>query len=96
MKEVIRHAVRPTTIYYGPSPDNPQVLRVRRRSDVSGKDNEMDLDITEQQLIAWATSSSTMIQTAMPHLSKDHAEFLISGATAEEWADYVRRTKQEG
>lgn len=84
-KTIIKHGVRPVVIAYMPSPDNSaQLLRVRRKSDMSGRDNEMDLPITEDQLRSWLTTTQ-LIQNVMPHLNNEQREFLISGCTNEEW-----------
>lgn len=60
-------------------------LKVSVTSTLSGITRERELDITEEQLIAWR--SGTLIQNAMPQLSPEDREFLISGITEEEWAD---------
>ena len=44
---------------------------------VTGKDNDMELDVTNEQLQAWETG--TLIQEAMPNLTADEREFLITG-----------------
>lgn len=93
MKRLTKYGpARPVEIYFEPSPDNPQVLRVKRRSEFSGKDNTMDLPITEEQLQAWlgpCAYPGRLIQDVMPHLSKGQREFLISGCSDEEWAKIV-------
>tara|TARA_X000001388_G_C2217553_1_gene117870 strand:- start:614 stop:769 length:156 start_codon:yes stop_codon:yes gene_type:complete len=45
----------------------------------------MSLDITETQFQAWI--DGTLAQDAMPHLTDEEREFLISGITPKEWAD---------
>ena len=59
-------------------------MKVVKRSLITGKIHEMDLPITEDDLLAWE-SSGELIQRAFPHLSPDQREFLLSGATPEEW-----------
>lgn len=54
-----------------------------RTSILSGITRTKELDVTEEQYNAWV--SGALIQNVMPHLSDDDREFLISGATAEEW-----------
>ena len=44
---------------------------------VTGKDNDMELDVTNEQLQAW--ENGTLIQDAMPNLTADEREFLITG-----------------
>lgn len=84
--------LRPVTIQFEPAPGNPNVLRITRVSDVSGKGNTMDLPVTEDQLRNWlgdGQHSGQLIQHVMPHLSSEQREFLISGCTPEEWARIV-------
>ena len=58
---------------------------IRRKSKYSGEVNEMDLDVTDEQIADW--QGGTLIQHAMPNLSADEREFLISGMTPEEWKE---------
>lgn len=98
MKTLVKHGIRPVNINFQPSPDNPSVLRITRRSDASGKENTLDLPVTEQQLQAWLGTKEQpgrLIQHVMPHLSKDQREFLVSGCTPEEWAR-ITAEEEEG
>lgn len=54
-----------------------------RTSILSGITRTKEFDVTEEQYSAWV--SGALIQNVMPHLSDEDREFLISGATAEEW-----------
>lgn len=71
------------------SPDD-RLISARVQSLFSGEWNTMECDPTEPRAItraqydAW--QSGTHIQTAMPQLSADECEFLMSGATPTEWA----------
>lgn len=56
---------------------------VIRTSILSGITRTKEFDITDEQYNAWKCGA--LIQNVMPHLSDDEREFLISGATAEEW-----------
>lgn len=58
-------------------------LIIERTSPISGKTNRMVIDVTQEQIDAW--QSGTVIQRAMPHLSADEREFILTGITAEEW-----------
>lgn len=60
-------------------------MKIKKVSLFSGKENEMDLDITKEQLDRW--QSGELIQNVMPHLTPDEREFLISGTTPEEWEE---------
>ena len=83
-KNLIKHGTRPTVIAYMPVPDNPTLMRVVRKSDLTNKEHTMDLPITEDQLQNWL-GTTRLIQDVMPHLNKEQREFLISGCTPQEW-----------
>lgn len=59
-------------------------MLIRRKSQLSGKTNEMDLPVTQEQLDTWQRSGE-LIQRAFPNLSPDQREFLLTGATQAEW-----------
>lgn len=44
----------------------------------------MDLPITEEQYNSWL--NGTLIQVAMPELTVDQREFLITGLLPDDWA----------
>jgi len=50
----------------------------------TGIERTLDLPITEAQLSEW--EAGTLIQKAMPELSADEREFVMTGVTAQEWA----------
>jgi len=58
-------------------------MLIERKSMVSGKVHAMDLDVTQDQIAAW--NSGMYIQDAMPQLSDDEREFMMTGITPEEW-----------
>ena len=43
----------------------------------------MNLDITQAQLDAWVDGE--LVQNAMPELSAEEREFLMTGITPDEW-----------
>jgi len=51
---------------------------------LTGKTNRMDLPVTLAEVQAWQ-ASRTKVQDAFPHLSPTQREFLLTGATQEEW-----------
>lgn len=61
------------------------MMLITRQSLISGNTNTMSLPITEEQYNAW--EQGTLVQDAMPHLSPDEREFIMTGITPEEWAD---------
>lgn len=58
-------------------------MMITRTSMFTGVERTLDLPITEEQLSAW--KDGTLIQDAMPKLSADEREFIMTGVTAEEW-----------
>ena len=58
-------------------------MLVTRKSPFSGKENKMDIDVTQEQLNRW--NSGSLIQNVMPHLTPDEREFLMTGITPDEW-----------
>ena len=60
-------------------------MLITRKSLISGNINTMSLPITEEQYTAW--EQGTLVQDAMPHLTPDEREFVMSGITPEEWAE---------
>lgn len=58
-------------------------MLITRKSQVSGKDNTMDINVTKEQIDNW--QNGMLIQLAMPNISADEREFLIIGITPQEW-----------
>jgi hypothetical protein len=52
-------------------------------SAATGVKRAMPLDITETQVYDWVNGAS--IQDAMPQLSDEECEFLMTGMTSDEW-----------
>ena len=59
-------------------------MKITRTSRLSAETNVMDIDITEEQLALWE-SGMALIQDAMPNISADEREFIMTGITPEEW-----------
>ena len=62
-------------------------MLIEKESMFTGVRHKMDIPVTLEQWADWRTG--TLIQDAMPHLSRQHREFLISGVTPEEWAQHM-------
>lgn len=60
-------------------------MMVTRTSAFSGKERTMELPIYPEQLYAWRAGQ--LIQDVMPQLTTDQREFLMTGATPEEWRE---------
>lgn len=61
-------------------------MQVTKRSAITGDLHTQEIDISEEQWKRW--KGGELLQNVCPHLSSDDREFLISGATKEEWAHY--------
>jgi hypothetical protein len=58
-------------------------MLITRKSPFSGKVNSMEIDVSDAQLEAWRDGA--LIQNAMPNLTADEREFIMTGTTKEEW-----------
>ena len=63
-------------------------MDVTRKSVFSGKVRTVSLAVTPQQFARWR--SGALIQEAFPNLTASEREFLLTGATAEEWATFAQ------
>ena len=59
-------------------------MKITMASAAPGSVNTMNINVTEQQL-AHYVDSGMCIQDALPHLSADEREFLMTGITPYEW-----------
>ncbi len=62
-------------------------MKVVRRSILSGNENWMDLNVTQEQMRRFEAGEK--VQNVFPHLSADHREFILNGITQEEWSMYM-------
>lgn len=60
-------------------------MEITKISVLSGKQNTMDIPITEAEYQAVLNRGQNLIQHIVPHLSADHREFLMTGITPQEW-----------
>jgi hypothetical protein len=58
-------------------------MKITRTSPFSGKTITLDIPVTQSQLDRW--QGGELIQNAMPNLTADEREFVMTGITAEEW-----------
>lgn len=68
---------------------------VERKSIVSGKVYQMDINITEEQLFNFINGRSGLAQEAFPDLSLDEREFIISGIHPTEWEQLFGKEDEE-
>jgi len=57
--------------------------KVTKRSPFTGVETTIEIPYTQAQLENW--EGGMLIQNAMPNLTPDEREFLLTGITAEEW-----------
>jgi hypothetical protein len=50
---------------------------------ITGKTNTLDIPVTKEQIIDW--QNGALIQDAMPNISEDHREFIMTGILPEVW-----------
>lgn len=60
-------------------------MLITRTSGFTGITRTLDIPVTEEQLQLW--HGGTPIQKAMPNLTESQYEFLMTGITADEWAE---------
>lgn len=60
-------------------------MLITKRSPFSGKTHSMEINVTEKQIEDWL--NGMLIQDAMPNLTPDEREFILTGITAVEWEE---------
>ena len=58
-------------------------MLIYRTSTLSGNASSMDIDVTLEQMASW--EQGELVQNAMPNLSADEREFIMTGITPTEW-----------
>ena len=58
-------------------------MKITRQSMSTGIVRTLDLPVTQEQLDLW--ESGLVIQRAMPNLTADEREFIMTGITGDEW-----------
>lgn len=59
-------------------------VNMTRRSVLSGRQNSMILDASDEQLNRYFNNNE-LIQNVFPNLNADEREFILTGSTPEEW-----------
>ena len=63
-------------------------MLITRQSPISGQIYNLEIDITMAQLNAW--KNGALIQEAMPELSIDEREFIVTGIPPNEWDELMK------
>lgn len=58
-------------------------MLITKKSMFTGNTSTQDIPVTQEQLNRW--QAGELIQNAMPNLTPDQREFLMTGVTKEEW-----------
>ena len=58
-------------------------MQITKQCMLTGDTNTMDIPVTQQQLDDW--TNGMLIQEAMPNLTAEHREFIMTGTTPEVW-----------
>ena len=58
-------------------------MEITRKSILTGTLRTIDLPITGEQYVRW--QSGATIQEAMPQLTPEQREFILTGVTSDEW-----------
>jgi hypothetical protein len=70
-------------------------LIISRRSPRTGKINNLEIDINDDQ-VAELIARSRPIQQICPNLTPDEREFLLTGYTKEDWAAIFPPEEEDG
>ena len=68
-------------------------MQITRISPFTKTTNVMDINVTQEQIALW--ESGTLIQVAMPHISADEREFIMTGITPTEWEENFGTSEEE-
>ena len=68
-------------------------MQITRITPFTNTTNVMDINVTQEQIALW--ESGTLIQVAMPHLSADEREFIMTGITPTEWEENFGTSEEE-
>lgn len=66
---------------------------IKKRNPFNGKFYEMDIPVTFEQLQKW--EDGMLIQHAMPNLTTDQREFIMTGITPEQWVEMFRKGDEQ-
>ena len=61
---------------------------ITKLSPLTGEENTMHVDVSETAMYAWKCGE--LIQVAMPDLSSEEREFILTGYTPADWATMFR------
>ena len=62
------------------------IYKVEKKSGISGKNNVMEIAFDYEHFMQWHVDGKP-IQKALPYLTPDEREFMMTGITPEEWEE---------
>lgn len=68
-------------------------MLIERKSILTGVVRVRDIPVTAEQILAW--EQGQLIQTAMPNISPEDREFIMTGVVAEEWDKTFKEDENE-
>lgn len=68
-------------------------MLITRKSVLSGIERTLEINVTQEQLENWM--NGVLIQDAMPNLSPDEKEFIMTGITSDEWDEAFKEDENE-
>ena len=68
-------------------------MQITRKSVLSGIERTLDIPVTQEEFDKW--NSGMLIQEAMPNLSPDQREFILTGIVSEEWDSTLKEDDDE-
>lgn len=69
-------------------------MLIERTSIITGEVRTRDIEVTQDQIDKWVAGEA-LIQDAMPNLSEDDREFILTGITSEEWEAWISCEDQD-
>jgi hypothetical protein len=68
-------------------------MLITKKSILSGIERTLDIPVTQEELDKW--NSGMLIQEAMPNLSPDQREFILTGIVSDEWDSTFEENENE-
>ena len=65
-------------------------MKIERKSPLSHEYHMMDINVTHKQMADW--QNGMLIQNAMPNISAEEREFIMTGITPKEWDELFEAT----
>tara|TARA_R100001369_G_scaffold13048_2_gene27248 strand:- start:381 stop:644 length:264 start_codon:yes stop_codon:yes gene_type:complete len=62
-------------------------MLITRKSLLTGQINTLEIDVSQCDIDAW--EDGMLIQDAMPDLTADEREFIMTGSHGNDWADMI-------